>query len=434
MGRMPHEPLMRGFPPEPESLVTLDNWQDPPFNRWSFQHLREVIPSQRIPAGDGPRRELPGSDRGHELDRLAVTRLDGRHSSVGDVLRETWTDSVIVVHDGQVVLERYADAMAPDSPHLLMSVSKSIVGCVAASLSDQGLLDPERLARDFVPEIAGSGYDGARVRDLLDMRTGVRFSEAYLDPEAEVRVIERHMGWRSMIDEPGGSSTGHGSTVGMYAYLATLGTEGPHGGSFVYRSADTDMLGWVCERAAGARMADLVSHLVWQPIGAEFDAEVTCDRVGTAVHDGGISATTRDVARFGLMLLDGGLVGSHPVVPEEWLEHTRTPDPDIRSAFAGSDAEHLLTGGWYRNQFWFIPGRFGDILLCLGIHGQMVFVNRSTRTVAVKMSSWPTPQDPHHLLDTVRAFEAAGVHLSGLASAVSPGQDGTGPTGVVTGR
>jgi len=314
--------------------------------------------------------------------------------------------------------------MRANTPHLLMSVSKSIVGCVCGILASKRRLDPEAPVTQYVPEIVGSGYDGATVRHLLDMRTGVAFSEAYEDPNAEVRVIERQMGWR-----PGPER------VGLYAYLTSLSSEGAHGGPFVYRSADTDVLGWVCERAAGVRMADLMSALIWAPIGAEYDAEITCDGLGCAVHDGGVSATARDVARFGKMLLDDGWVGHRHVVPENWLQQARHIDADVRGAFAASDSEPVLPGGWYRNQFWFVPGPSGDILLCLGIHGQMVFVDRATRTVAVKLSSWPTPQDPAHLVDTIRAFAAVSRHLSGLepvgdAAAARP----TGPSGIVEGQ
>ncbi len=144
-----------------------------------------------------------------------------------------------------------------------------------------------------------------------------------------------------------GLSPGH--IGGMYTFLASMSASSPHGGLCVYRSADTDMLGWVCERAAGVRMADLISTLIWQQIGAEFEAEITCDGVGSAIHDGGMSATARDIARFGQMLLDDGYVAGVPVLPNRWLVHSRTLDPDIRWAFASSGSEATLSGGWYRN-------------------------------------------------------------------------------------
>lgn len=422
---MSQDAPMEGFPPARESLVNLENWQEPPFNRWSFQHLREVIPTQRIARGVVAR-PLDHADHLLEPDHVAVTRLESGPSTLGAVLADTWTDAVLVMHHGQVVLERYFGGMREDTPHLLMSISKSIVGCVTGVLAEHGRLDIDAPIARYVPEIAGSGYDGATVRHLLDMRTGVAFSEAYQNPDAEVRVIERHMGWR-----PDGGS----EHVGMYAYLASLGTEGPHGGPFVYRSADTDMLGWVCERASGIRMADLISSMIWGPMGAEYDAEITCDSVGTAVHDGGISATARDVARFGQLLLDDGWVGEQAVIPELWLLEARHLDADIRGAFAASQSEPVLPGGWYSSQFWFVPGPSGDIQLGLGIHGQMVFVDRGTRTVAVKLSSWPTEQDHAYLLDTIRAFTAAGRYLAELRPAETADElRPTGPVGIVAGR
>jgi CubicO group peptidase (beta-lactamase class C family) len=418
-------PLMSGFPPAEPSQVTLANWQDPPYNRWSFQHLREVIPTHRISRGWGPIHPLQYHQQPLLPTSVPVHRIDGAAATLADVLADTWTDAVVIVHDGRVVLEHYANGMAPDTPHILMSVTKSVVGCVAGILVEQGHLDPEAPISTYVPEVAGSGYDGATVRNLLDMRTGVAFSEEYTNPQAEVRVMERYMGWR-----PG---AGADEIRGMYAYMTTLATASAHGGPFVYRSADTDMLGWVCERAAGKRMADLISRLIWEPLGTEFDAEITCDGIGSAIHDGGMSARARDLARFGQMLLDDGLVDGAPVVPKHWLTQARTIDPDIRAAFVSSDSEPFLTGGWYRNQFWFMPGVLGDLQVCLGIHGQMVLVDRATRTVSVKLSSWPAAQNPAYLLDTVRAFVAAGQHAAGL-DAAHHRANLTGPIGVVEGR
>jgi CubicO group peptidase (beta-lactamase class C family) len=419
-------PLMSGFPPPPESQVTLANWQHPPYNRWSFQHLRELIPTHRISRGMGACSALAYHEYPLLPDAVVVHRLEDRMSTLEEVLAETWTDAVVILHEGRIVLERYANGMTSETPHLLMSVTKSVVGCVAGILVDRGLLDPDEQASTYVPEIVGSGYGGATVRDLLDMRAGVKFREEYTDEDAEVRVMERYMGW-SPVQQ-------HADEGGMYAYLTTLDAEADHGGKFVYRSADTDMLGWVCERAANTRMADLISQLIWAQMGTEFDAEITCDRVGSAIHDGGMSARAQDMARFGQLLLDDGFVNGTPVVPDQWLTQARTLDPDIRGAFVASDSEPFLPGGWYRNQFWFMPGVLGDVQACLGIHGQIVLVDRATRTVSVKMSTWPTAQNPAYLLDTIRAFIAAGQHLSGLTGAGHDVAHLGGPVGVVEGR
>jgi CubicO group peptidase (beta-lactamase class C family) len=290
-------------------------------------------------------------------------------------------------------------------------VTKSLVGCVAGVLAAAGRLHPEHWVTRYVPELAGTAYDGTTVRHLLDMRSGVHFREEYTDPDSDIRVLDRWIGSR-----PAGPDEEH---RGLYAYLRTLTASSPHGGRFDYRSSETDVLGWVCERAAGQRMADLLADALWRPMGAAVDADLICDGVGTAIHDGGLCATLRDVARFGQLLLDDGRVGRGPdavqVVPAEWLASTRAVDSDLRQAFASSPAEVSFPGGWYRSQLWFRPGRFGDVALAIGIHGQLVHVSRRARTVCVKLSSWPQPQLPTLLLDTVRACDAVGGHLAGLA-------------------
>ena len=124
-------PLMSGFPPAEPSQVTLANWQDPPYNRWSFQHLREVIPTHLISRGGGPIHPLQYHRQSLIPATVPVHRVDGAAATLADVLADTWTDAVVIVHDGDVVLENYANGMAADTPHIMMSVTKSVVGCVA---------------------------------------------------------------------------------------------------------------------------------------------------------------------------------------------------------------------------------------------------------------------------------------------------------------
>ena len=400
-------------PEVPEVPVTARNWQDPPVNRWAYWHVGDILPTYRVCRGDGPPRELPRSattDHGAASDPLAVgvTRADGSAGTVGEVLADTFTDAYLVLQDGELVTEWYGPLGAPDRPHALMSVSKSVLGCVAAVLIDRGQLDPDREITGYVPELAASGYAGALVRHVLDMRSGVRFGEEYANPHADIRRLDEWVGWQPAQGEP----------RGLYRFLATLRAEAPHGERFLYRSAESDVLGWVCERAAGLPMAGLMSELIWAPMGAGHDAALLHDGLGAAVHDGGLCATARDVARFGQLLLDGGLApdgtgNTRRVVPPQWLRQAWAVDAGTRAAFAASPAEWAFPGGWYRHQFWFRPGDYGDVLLCLGIHGQMVHVSRRTNTVCVKFSTWPEAQNPTHMEDTLRAFDAVGGFLVG---------------------
>ncbi len=417
-------PEVQGVP------VTALNWQDAPANRWAFWHVGDLLPTYRVARGDGTPRTLPAAAARPDLLSVPVTRMDRTSgppvtSTVGDVLGGTYTDAYLVLQDGQLVTEWYGPLGAPERTHALMSVSKSVVGCVAAVLIDRGLLDPDAEITSYVPELAGSGYAGALVRHVYDMRSGVRFGEEYANPDSDIRRLDEWVEWQP----------GHGEPRGLYRFLATLEAEAPHGERFLYRSAESDVLGWVCERAAGLPMAELISELIWAPMGAEHDALLLHDGLGAAVHDGGLCATARDVARFGQMLLDGGLVpdgagGTRRVVPPQWLRRAWAVDADARGVFAASPAEWAFPGGWFRHQFWFRPGAYGDVLLCLGIHGQMLHVSRRTNTVCVKFSTWPDAQDPAYLEDTLRAFDAVGGFLAGRAPA---GPGGRRLAGVVSG-
>lgn len=376
--------------------VTLEGWQTDPQLRWSFQHVADLFPTAAIHPS-----ERPTSLTSAPEPLGAVTFVDptsGHRRTVDDLVEGTQTDGWLVLHRGVVVDERYPRGMDSASPHLLMSVSKSVVGIVTSCLVDQGFVSVQDEVTRHVPELRSSGYAGARVRDLLDMRSGVRFSEVYTDPDAEVRQLEQAIGWapRRSTSIPDN----------LYGFLATLQRERPHGGSFLYRSCETDVLGWLCERASGRSMARLVTELVWQPMGARHPANLAVDRLGGGMHDGGISATLRDVAVFGsLFVADGTAPNGTHVVNPRWIADTLAGAHDSAAAFAASPDSLWMPGGMYRNQVWF-PSAQRDILACLGIHGQLVYVDRTRQLVVAKLSGWPHAQDAGKLLATLAACEA----------------------------
>jgi CubicO group peptidase (beta-lactamase class C family) len=391
-------------PPFP---VTLDNWQSEGQLKWTFQHMAEIFPTAVISRGADPAPRLPRI--AYEPDALPVRTPDGDTRSVHSVMAGTDTDGWLVIHDhpssgAQALVERYPDQMAPATLHLLMSVSKSVVGITLGALVAQGVIATEALVSDYVPELYESGYAGATVRNLLDMRSGIHFSEDYLDPMAEVRVLEQSFGWapRRSPDVP----------ATLRGFLRGLRQERPHGGAFDYRSCETDVLGWVIEAATGRRFAEVAAELVWSRIGAEFDANIGIDAEGSAMFDGGMSATLGDLARFGMMILrDGTSLTGAQVVPQWWIDDSFIGGYDSVQAFADSPGDNRMPGGFYRNQFW-IPDARRPVLLCLGIHGQMIYVNREARVVAAKLSSWPTPQNAWKLFSTVAAFDAISADLT----------------------
>ena len=386
-------------PPFP---VTLDNWQTAAQIGWTFCHIAEIFPTALISRGSRP--AAPLLRRIESVAELGCRAADGHLSSVGTIMDSTNTEGWMVLHGDRILAEEYAGEMAPATLHLLMSVSKSIVGILVGALVDKGVLDVEEQVIAYVPELEQSGYRGATVRQLLDMRSGIAFSEEYLDSDAEVRVLEQAIGWapRRSPDVP----------HTLREFLLTLRQGRPHGGPFDYRSCESDVLGWVCEAAAGQRFPTLASELIWSRLGADFDANIGVDSEGTGMFDGSVSAAMCDLARFGVMIAQNGTsLSGQSVVSESWIADSFAGGPDSRQAFASSPNDTRMPGGMYRIQFWF-PWPDRQVLLCLGIHGQMVFVDRQTGLVAVKLSSWPTPQDAWKLFSTLAAFDAINAELA----------------------
>lgn len=234
--------LMAAFPPEAHEQITLSNWRQHPFSEWAFRNVRELLPTANIARASKP---APLSFAQRYLDDVSFAGRNGEPTNVGEALRTSYTDGIVVMHRGQVMTERYAHGLAPDTPHLIFSVSKSIAGTLAGILTDRGKLDPDAPVTRYIPEMKDSVYGGScTVRHLLDMSVGIRFDEDYMAREGDVIDYRRSTGW-----EPSDSSV---PPTHLRQYLQTLRPDGtPHGQTFHYVSTNTDVLGWVYERACG---------------------------------------------------------------------------------------------------------------------------------------------------------------------------------------
>lgn len=368
--------------------VTVATWQDAAFIRWSYSHIDQVLPVARIAPSPLPA-PLPAAPR--DLGRLEVA-VRGRRHTVDDVLAATETDGFLVLHHGRVLEERYGPHLAPGTPHLLQSVSKSLVSGLVGALVDAGRLDPDAPVTDYVEELRGGSFEGCTVQHLLDMRAGTRFSEAYQDEDADIRISEQVSGWRPR--------TRDGLPADLYHYMRGLGNDGPHGGSFRYRSILTDLLGWVVERAGGDTFASLFSRHVWQPMGAEHEALMTIDAGGAPVADGGLCVTLRDLGRYGLAHLRGGEIDGRRVLRAGWTQRVGTPRADLVAAFGGSLAyDGVATpSSHYHDCWWVFDGERG-IYGGIGIHGQALVIHRPADVVVAKLSTHagPLERDKHEL-------------------------------------
>lgn len=385
--------LMDGFPPRPEHQVTLANWRSSPFNRWAFHHVREVVPSADIPNDPAGVLPLPSDPVG--LKTLAIESGRTGPLPFNDFLDETSTDGLVILHRGRVVFEHYSNGMTPGTPHILMSVSKSLLGLLAGVLVGGKDLYPDRPVTDVIPEVAGTAYQGATLRHLLDMRAGIAFDEDYLATSGPMVAYRKATGWHPF--GPGESPSD------LRAFYHTLtASAGMHGGPVHYVSPNTDLLGWVIERATGRRYADLMSELIWKPLGAERSAYITVDRLGAPRCAGGFCATVRDLARVGQLIAQGGARGSVQIIPEAWIEDiVRNGD---RDAWVAGDLADYFPGApmRYRSQ-WYVYDSKAPVVFAIGIHGQSLHVSQQHEIVIAKVSSQALPIDADGSQRTARA-------------------------------
>ena len=385
--------IMAGFPPPVDKRITPENWDFAPFNRWSFQNVRMILPTRAIRRGAGHPSVFP---RAHQrLDELPFTDIDGKTSSVAAMLATTYTDGFLLLHRGRIVMERYFNGMTESSLHLSQSVVKSFVGTLVGILAGRGLLSLDRPVSYYVPVLEQCGYAGATLGQVLDMRSGVRFVENYLDPNSEVGMLDRAGGWKPLRP---------GDPAGIYELILRLKQERPHGGHFAYRSIETDVLGWVLEQATGMSLADVMSRELWQPMGAEAEACIAIDRCGTCQADGGLNATLRDFARLGQLYLEEGSLGGRQILSPEWVAASRTGDT---GAFAPLYAERFTAfpNACYSRQWWVLDSKTGKHA-AFGVFGQMIYIDPPAEIVAVKLSSWPDFLNDERRLTTIRAIEA----------------------------
>ena len=389
--------IMRGFPPPPEKRPDLTNWDLAPFNRWSFLNIRKLFPTVDVETDYNNIRPLPSELQ--DLSSISFRDHAGKKKSIAEFLDDSYTDGFLVLHRGRIVSENYFNNMQPDTPHLSQSVAKSLVGSLTGILQQQGLVDPEAPLANYVPELKRCGYKDAKLKHALNMTSGVRFVEDYNTPGSDMTRIDIASGWRPVPENESQST--------IRDIILTLPRIRKHGKRFEYKSVETDVVAWVLERAANRPLAELMSELIWKKIGAEQHAFFTVDRASTALADGGFNATLRDYARFGLMMQNGGKVGSKQVVPASWVESCASGD---RSVY-GPPYTDTCPDGAYSNFWWDNNIETGDFM-ARGVFGQMIYVNRSAELTIVKLSTWPDYRIINFTRDSLAAFDAVKQQLA----------------------
>jgi CubicO group peptidase (beta-lactamase class C family) len=399
---------MEGFPPPTDRLITQpdSNYFSFPKLRWSVCHLREFLPTERISRGldaPVPLEYLPPAefaDMRQGIDALTFIPMNGEEEMTwGESLYANYTDGMLIIHKGRVVYERYFGCLDEGGKHAAMSMTKSVTGLLAEILVAEGELDDMLLVRDVIPEISDSAFATATVREVMDMTTGVQYSEDYSDPNADIWL---YAAAASPLPKPGD----YEGPDGYWEYLQQVKSEGEHGAEFHYKTINSDMLGWVISRVSGKSVTQLASERLWRRMGAEQDAYQTVDGKGVPFAGGGISAGLRDLGRLGLLMLNEGVINGERLFPGEVVQRIREGGDQAKFG----DGFPTIPNGSYTSQWWVFHNEHGAFA-ARGVHGQTIYVDPTAEMVLVRFASYPRPQNGFIDPTSLPAYQAVAEYL-----------------------
>jgi CubicO group peptidase (beta-lactamase class C family) len=369
---------MQGFPPPPDKLITFHNgsFRSFPELRWAWSNIRQLVPTVNVWRGAGPASVLPREE--HDIGASASVTMDGRPMTFERMLEETYADGIAVLHRGKLIYERYFGALKPHKPHIAMSVTKSFTGTLAGILVAEGKIDPQAPVTDYVPELRTSAFGDARVHEAMDMTTGLEYTEVYTDKNSGVFGLRRANGMAPI--EPG-----YEGATNIFDFLCAQKKQGEHGKAFAYKTVNSDVLAWICRRASGMTLSDLLSERIWSPMGAEEDAHYHVDRIGTESGGGGLSTSLRDLARFGETIRNHGRFNGRQIVPSDVVEDIARGGDPAKFRPAGYTT---LPGASYRNQWWVTHNAHGAYM-ARGVHGQGIYIDPKAEMVIARYASHP---------------------------------------------
>jgi CubicO group peptidase (beta-lactamase class C family) len=395
-------PIMQGFPSDNFMRIPRMDWDRPPWNRWTFQHINEFMPTARVWRGSGPARALPRQEE--MITDISFTLSNGQQQTIAGFLDDTYTDAMLVMCDGKIVHESYHNAMRPETPHLMQSVSKSITATVTGILIDRGQIDPAATVVTYLPEIADTAWRDATIQQVMDMTSGVQYSEEYTRLDSDVGKTDVASGWRPIAPDADPDIVWPET---IWDQILTLKTcDANHGERFLYRSIETDLLAHVMIKVTGLPLHELISKELWQPMRAEEDGFFTVDPNGYGLASGGFNGCLRDFGRFGQLYLDDGIVDGKRILPSAWITDVRRGPHGLFS----DDRRRILPNGCYRNQFW-IEDMTTEAFMCLGVFGQLIYIAPAYNMVVVKLSTWPDFLDDTFKMDTQLAIHAIAAAL-----------------------
>lgn len=375
-----------------------------------FSHTAELVPSEPfvrssaalpLPAASA---ELKAKAQG--LSYQYGSNPDGslrKNNSVDDYMAHNQVTGLLVLKNGAIVMERYAMGIDEHSVWDSKSVGKSVVSTLfGVALREGAIHSLDDSVERYVPELANSAYQGVKLRDMLQMASGVAWNENYTDPQSDIAAMlactkqeapncildllkNEPRDWNARTDRPTRP-----------------------GDRWNYSSGEAWLTGLVVQRATGQSLSKYLESKIWQPLGMEADGLWMTDRNGVSFGGGAFNATLRDYGRMGQFILnDGVLPDGRKLLPDHWVnDATRWTRA---STLPGGDGQ-----GIYGYMFWRglsyedgsnhpgpmtvkVQGQSDPVsdatFMALGVFGQMIAVNQPEKLVVVEWSVWDKP-DP----------------------------------------
>ena len=326
----------------------------------NFQHMDEAFPSDPIEGGG----RVVEFERGEYALPKSFDYL-GKAFDSEAFLAESMTTGLLILHRDRIIYERYDHGHSVEGTHIAWSVSKSFLSALfGIAVSEGKVRDIMQPVTDYVPELAGSGYDGVPIKHVLQMSSGVGFNEDYGDPDSDINRMGRALAMGMSLLEFAGSLERAREPGTLQHYV----------------SIDTQVLGTVLVRATGKSLSEYTSEKLWKPLGMESPAYWMVDGTGMGMAFGGLNASLRDFARFGRLYLHNGNWNGKQIVPASWVAESTTPD-----------APHLMPGPkpgsdnnmGYGYQWWLPADWIGDFM-ALGVYNQMIYVDPNADLVIAR--------------------------------------------------
>lgn len=340
----------------------------PPLQSYGYRIVDQLFATRTVRRGPVARPVA----RGREL-QLRYAHA-GEPRTVEDFMDRNAVAGLLVLRDGQVVLERYGLGLQPGERWSTMSTVKSMTALlVGAAVRDGAIASVDDPVVRYLPQMQASGYAHATVRQLMTMSSGVAWSEVYTDRQSDVNRYSK-----SLADKVPG---------GVLRMLQAVAPQHAPGSTWHYNTGDTYLLGCVLCAATGQTLADYMSARLWQPCGMEDDAYYTLESEGgqeIAGSRAGISL--RDLGRLASLVALDGVLDGEPILPPGWVDAMATRAFDIPEDFHPARRSLGLTGygfGWWLTD--------DGAMLAMGHSGQRIYIHRAEKLVVVNLAVYPEP-------------------------------------------